>query len=72
MPQPTKKETWWVNRLTPNCGVTGVLMLAGCVATICFTATKNWTAVEFTLAFTSIMAGGKGMKILDKKFGGRK
>lgn len=66
-----KKQTL-IGQLTPECGVMGILMMAGCAAVVYFTYHFEWDAYAFTVAFSVVMTGGKGMKILDKKFGGRK
>lgn len=62
-----KKHDSWVDRWTPQCGITGVLMMMGCMATIGFTAYYDWGAYGFLASFTTIMTGGKGLKILDTK-----
>lgn len=66
-----KKQTI-IQHLTPECGITGVLMLLGCAATVWFTYDKDWDAYGFTVAFSVIMTGGKSVKILDNYVGKKK
>lgn len=62
-----KQDLAWFDRFNPACNITGLLMFIGCSATIYFTETKNWDVYGFTVCFTAILTGGKGMKILDAK-----
>jgi hypothetical protein len=47
--------------------VTELLTILGCVFVVAFTYSRGWNAYEYTVAFVTIMTGGKGMKILDTK-----
>lgn len=67
-----RKTIDWFDKFNPTCNITGLLMFMGCASVVYFTYHSDWDAYGFTVAFSVIMTGGKGMKILDKKFGGKK
>lgn len=67
-----KQALDWIFHLTPACGVTGVLTIFGCVSTVWFTYTQEWSPWAFGTVFTGIMVPGKGIKILDNMVGKKK
>lgn len=55
-----------------TCGVTGWLMILGCVSTVVLTVYQGWDGWTFGGVYALIMTGGKAMKIAGSKFGGKK
>lgn len=72
MKKTLSKTSAIIDHLTPECGVTGVLMLLGCCADCYFTYHFEWDAWLFGAVFTGIMVPGKGIKVLDNYVIGKK
>ncbi len=66
--KPSKFNSW-VDRWTPQCGLTGMMVIIGCSYTIYGAEMHSWSPWDFGGVFCLIMGGGKGMKILGDKLG---
>ncbi len=67
-----KQTVEWFDKFNPACNITGLLMFIGCSATIYFTAVKDWDGWTFGGVFALIMTGGKAMKVVGDRFGGKR
>lgn len=66
----SQKTLDWFDKFNPACNITGLLMFMGCTG--CLYKINDWDAWAFGGVFALIMGGGKAMKVVGDRFGGKK
>lgn len=64
-----KQTLSWFDKYNPTCNIIGLLMFIGCSG--CIYKINDWDGWTYGGVFALIMGGGKAMKVVGDRFGGK-